>query len=237
MGSSVLRGISTALLVTVLTLFAGILWTGMGLGGLSISRLVDIGLLASCLIGGYRSAKDSRQWLVGGITGAGFVTVGTILLALFLPVSGWGFIQVLVEGVILGLIAGAVGAGGMQSTGVGMGSGRRSPSYVPSYYSGYDVNDRSRRKADWEDDELEIDTAYETQWIESPKDELGERRKGKKEVTVQQEAVEWPWEREDEAQTKREEDFKSAEAVGWDYRRVNPQSESVTKHARPWWEE
>ena len=107
MGSFILRGITTALLVTVLTLFGGIIWDTMGLGGLSVSKLLDIGLLASCLVGGYRTAKESGVWFMGGVTGAGYVIVGTLLLALFLPIRGWGFVQVLGEGALIGLVAGA----------------------------------------------------------------------------------------------------------------------------------
>ena len=109
MGTAILRGISLALLVTILTLLAGILWTAMGMSGLSLTRLIDIGLLLSCLAGGYRSGKESGLWLVGGLAGAGYVALGVALLALFLPVNGWGTLQVLGEGTFVGLIAGAVG--------------------------------------------------------------------------------------------------------------------------------
>jgi len=111
MGTAILRGISTALLVTVLTLLAGMLWIGMGMGGLSVYSLVDIGLVSSCLIGGYRTGKESGHWILGGIAGAGYVSVSAVLLALFLPLSSWGVVQVLGEGTLLGMIAGAFGAG------------------------------------------------------------------------------------------------------------------------------
>ncbi|MFZ3130733.1 MAG: hypothetical protein WA125_06420, partial [Desulfosporosinus sp.] len=154
MGSSILRGITTALLVTVLTLFAGMVWSIMDLGGLSISRLLDIGLLASCLVGGYRTAKESREWWLGGIVGAGYVTVGTLLLALFLPVRGWGFIQVFAEGALIGLVAGAVGAGGAKGGGMSAWSGKRSQ-FTPSYagYAGYETNDGVSSKFDWDKEE------------------------------------------------------------------------------------
>jgi len=109
MGTALLRGISLALLVTILTLLAGMLWTAMGMSGLSLTRLIDVGLLLSCLAGGYRSGKESGLWLVGGLAGAGYVALGAALLALFLPVSGWGAVQVLGEGTLIGLIAGAIG--------------------------------------------------------------------------------------------------------------------------------
>lgn len=111
MGIVVLRGISASLLVTVITLLTGMFWNAMGLGGISVSTLVDIGLLLSCLIGGYRTGRESRLWFLGGIAGAGFVGVGALLLALFVPLRADGVLQIMLEGTILGLIAGAVGAG------------------------------------------------------------------------------------------------------------------------------
>jgi hypothetical protein len=111
MGNSILRGISAALFVTVITLIAGMLWTAMGLGGLTMSTLVDIGLIASCLTAGYRTGRDSGQWILGGVAGFGYVTLCITILALFLEVSGWGVVQVLAEGGLIGILAGAFGAG------------------------------------------------------------------------------------------------------------------------------
>jgi len=189
MGSFILRGITTALLVTVLTLFAGIVWGVMNLGGLSISRLLDIGLLVSCLVGGYRTAKGSGEWLLGGVVGAGYVTVGTLLLALFLPIRGWGFIQVLAEGAIIGLVAGAVGAGGSKGTGMSSWSGKRSQ-FTPSY-AGYETNDGASSKFDWDKEEElnEWKEAPITNWIES-----AERSPD----------VQWSWDREEELKKRKE---------------------------------
>lgn len=182
MGSYVLRGITTALLVTVLTLFGGIVWSSMDLGGVSISQLLDIGLLASCLIGGYRTAKESGLWLMGGVTGAGYVTVGTLLLALFLPIQGWGFIQVLAEGVLIGLIAGAFGAGTKPSAKSPRNSSQSQTHFRPSY-AGYATNESVNREFDWNPAVVSKDVFTEKQG--SPKDANYE------------EAIEWPWDRED----------------------------------------
>ncbi len=130
MGRAVLRGISTALLVTVLTLLAGILWSSTGLGVVSISQLVDIGLVVSCFTGGYRTGKETRQWISGTLVGAGFVTIGSLLLALFTPVRGIGFLQVLLIGALLSSVAGAFGAGSLNRK-VSYSSGTRSdPAYT-----------------------------------------------------------------------------------------------------------
>lgn len=199
MGSSILRGITTALLVTVLTLFAGIVWGVMDLGGLSISRLLDIGLLASCLVGGYRTAKESGEWLLGGIVGAGYVTVGTLLLALFLPIRGWGFIQVLAEGAIIGLVAGAIGAGGAKGTGMSAiaWSGKRS-SVTPSY-ADYETDDGVSSEFDWakEEEQEEWKEAPINNWIESEESDLLGTREVKRDCEKSSE-VQWPWDKEEE---------------------------------------
>lgn len=232
MGSFILRGITTALLVTILTLFAGIVWGVMDLGGLSISRLLDIGLFASCLVGGYRTAKESGEWLLGGIVGAGYVIVGTLLLSLFLPVRGWGFIQVLAEGAIIGLVAGAIGAGGTKGTEMGAWSGKRSQ-FTPSY-AGYETNDGVSSKVEWDKEEEfeEWKEAPITNWIESTEGDLkgtyGAKRDSEKSSDIQ-----WPWNKE------------KKELVNSAPRQVEPGyleplriSSSANKVSgdRPWWE-
>lgn len=112
MGTAVLRGVSSGLLVTVLTLLGGMLWTALGLGGVNATTMVDIGIFLSCVVGGYRTAKESGVWVLGGVTGAAFVGVGALLMALFLPVKATGVMQVMLEGAVLGLVAGAIGGGG-----------------------------------------------------------------------------------------------------------------------------
>lgn len=241
MGSSVLRGISTALLVTVLTLLAGIVWGAVGLGGLSVSRLVDIGLLASCLVGGYRTGKESGQWLMGGATGAGYVTLGTILLALFLPIQGWGFIKVLIEGAIIGSVAGAVGAGGaggMNGAVLGVWKGRRSQSkFTPSYGNcdkdNYVSRNSDRSTSDWrEGSEEGYQESSRAKW--DPEEGVDD---------------EWPWDREEDQRLIGSESRYSEPLAVWAPDRVNTETagcnrmdlESTSARkaggSRPWWEE
>lgn len=111
MGNIVLRGISSALVVTVITLLAGMFWSSMGYGGLAPSSLVDIGLVVSCVTAGYRSGRESGVWFWGGVAALGYVSLSILLAALFLPISGWGAIQILAEGGVIGILAGAFGAG------------------------------------------------------------------------------------------------------------------------------
>jgi len=226
-GSYVLRGITTALLVTVLTLFAGILWSAMGLGGLSISQLLDIGLLASCLVGGYRTAKESKEWFLGGLAGAGYVIVGTLLLALFLPIRGMGFIQVLIEGTLIGLVAGAFGAG---KKGVVSSAWNRRPTqshFTPSYV-GYDKDERGSSDFDWDTEEFIPKTnAAKQDWLKSSEDEFEESREIKRD-TEENDVVEWPWDRENETKiTTRELKQVQNDLVVW-----NKHEEK----AKPWWE-
>ncbi|HWQ40643.1 MAG TPA: hypothetical protein VN456_01235 [Desulfosporosinus sp.] len=237
MGSSVLRGISTALLVTVLTLFAGIIWGAVGLGGLSVSRLVDIGLLASCLVGGYRTGKESGQWLIGGVTGAGYVTLGTILLALFLPIQGWGFIQVLTEGAIIGLVAGAVGAGGKKGASLGAGTGRGSRTNVMPSYGNYNNDDYVSRKFD----------SSTSNWMEGPEEEYQGSSRAKWDLEEGTD-VEWPWDREEDQKLICSESKHSEELVEWEpdeiytgtagNNGINLNNTSARKEgdSRPWWE-
>ena len=207
MGTYLLRGITAALLVTVLTLFAGIAWGTLGLGGLSTSLLLDIGLLASCLVGGYRTAKESGRWWLGGVTGAGYVTVGTLLLALFLPIRGWGFIQVLAEGATIGLVAGAIGAGGAKGVVLGSRQGRRHQANYRPYYADYDPDDRcDDRSHDHGSNEFEWDTQESFQkernpsttiWMEKSEGEP-QGTCGTKRDTEERSDVEWSWDRKDD---------------------------------------
>lgn len=235
MGSFVLKGITTALLVTFLTLLVGIVWSAMGFGGLSVPRLLDIGLLASCLIGGYRTAKESGVWVLGGATGAGYVTVGTLLLALFLPIRGLGFIQVLMEGVIIGLVSGAVGAGN-QGAVLGARQGkRRNVHYSPyrEYISDFDDQD-NKFEWDGEDKTHIVENEPIKDWMDSVEGESQEIQ-GVKQDLAESQDVEWSWDRE--VPSKRESDPVWGDVNGGNLVIVNNPIESKEKKARPWWEE
>lgn len=167
MGVYILRGVSAALLVTALTLLAGMGWNRLNPGVLSVSQLLDIGLLASCLVGGFRTARGSGRWLLGGVVGAGYVTVGTLLLALFLPIRVWGFVQILVEGALIGLVAGALGAGGAKSGRINGQVGKRGQ--VPSFYRNYELNKESTGGGYEADDEFVWkETEEREEWKEAP---------------------------------------------------------------------
>ncbi|WP_407306832.1 hypothetical protein [Desulfosporosinus sp. SB140] len=227
--SYVLRGITTAMLVTVLTLFGGVIWGAMGFGGLNVSGLLDIGLLASCLIGGYRTAKESGEWLTGGITGAGYVTVGTLLLALFLPIRVWGFIQVLGEGILIGLVAGAVGAGGKKGKVLNPGIGRRAtqPSYRP-YFAGYGSEDQTDDFAWDADSGLQNDINEPKEDSETNVDfeverfELGSEQRD----FDPNPEVEWPW----------NERYEKIDNMKIQDEPVKPDEPTKISESRPWWE-
>lgn len=159
MGNSILKGMSAALLVTVITLLAGMLWTAMGLGGLTMSTLVDIGLIASCVAAGYQAGKTSGQWILGGVAALGYVILCIILLSLFLNVSSWGGIQVLAEGGLIGILAGAFGAGssaGNRPAGSWRSSGRFSTwgdQYNRDSYRRDPYEEWDSHVDDWEDRE------------------------------------------------------------------------------------
>lgn len=228
MGSFILRGITTALLVTVLTLFGGIIWDAMRLGGLSVSKLLDIGLLASCLVGGYRTAKESGVWFMGGVTGAGYVIVGTLLLALFLPIRGWGFVQVLGEGALIGLVAGAFGAGTKGAV-ASAGTARKSQSFSRPSYVGYDTNDYVSSEFDWDNDSD----------IEWPWDREDKNKKAKDEY-IESSGFSEPWEAKGlENNPMKWERAKEDKAgiIKTNTEKVSSEKgSSQNKELRPWWE-
>lgn len=233
MGSYVLRGITTALLVTVLTLLAGIVWSSMGLGGLSISKLLDIGLLASCLIGGYRTAKESNVWFMGGVAGAGYVTVGTLLLALFLPIRGLGFVQVLAEGTLIGLVAGAL-AGNKETAASTWNRQRNKTHFTPSYV-GYGKADQGSSDLTWDTEENFTPRAdsSELNWLDSSEEEFP-----KISETRQDSVVEWPWDRE----KKHNNEHLNLDVDADGTTSSEPRNDltiwnKVEEKAKPWWEE
>lgn len=170
MGNSILKGISAALFISVITLLAGMVWTALGFGGLTMSTLVDIGLIASCVTAGYRTGRESGQWILGGFAGIGYVILCVTILALFLEVSGWGVIQVLAEGGLIGILAGAFGAGSghQKSRPAGSwGSARRFSSWGDSSgwnsYSERTYDEKDSHVDDWEEwDERDIGSKRDT---------------------------------------------------------------------------
>lgn len=185
MGDSILKGISAALVVTVVTLLAGLIWTALEMGGLSTATLVDIGLIASCIAAGYVTGRASGQWILGGVSGLGYVLLCVVLVALFLELRAWGVIQVLAEGGLIGILSGAFGAGsGGKASRPASWRQPRASSWGSNYssrgaYSGgetyrgaYDYSrayeDEDDHKNDW-DDLLEEDWEEEQQWSGSKK--------------------------------------------------------------------
>lgn len=208
MGSFILRGITRALLVTVLTLIAGIAWNVMNLGGLSISQFLDIGLVASCLFGGYLVAKESGEWWLGGVVGAGYVTVGTLLLAIFLPIREWGFIQVLAEGAVIGLVGGAVVARGTK--GPARSAWSRKTSHITPSYEDYETNVGVSSKFDWDIEE------ESTEWQEAPIIKRAENCEKSPDV-------QWPWNSEIE------------EAKEWQEAPITKRVENCEKNSEVQW--
>lgn len=111
MGTSILKGITFGLLVTVLTLIAVF---GMTLAGIKeniISYIVDFGLLLSCLAAGYRASSYSGRILSAGLASGGYAIVGVLLLALYFPIEALGAVKTISEGIGLGLLAGVLATG------------------------------------------------------------------------------------------------------------------------------
>ncbi|NLM21709.1 MAG: hypothetical protein GX207_08190 [Peptococcaceae bacterium] len=118
MGTGILKGITTGLLVTVLTLLAVLGSSMAGIDKTIIAYIVDFGLLLSCLAAGYRASSCSGRILPGGLAAGGYAVVGILLLALYFSIDIYGALKIVSEGIGLGLLAGVLGAGVL-------GSGRR----------------------------------------------------------------------------------------------------------------
>lgn len=111
MGTSVLKGITTGLLVTILTLLAVLGTTLAGLEKSVSSSIVDFGLLLSCLASGYHASRSSGRIIPAAFASAGYTLVGIILLALYFPVDRVEAVKIISEGTGLGLLSGILGAG------------------------------------------------------------------------------------------------------------------------------
>ncbi|NLL52277.1 MAG: hypothetical protein GX248_06185 [Peptococcaceae bacterium] len=115
MGTGILKGITTGLLVTVLTLLAVLASSMAGIDKTIIAYLVDFGLLLSCLAAGYRASSYSGRILPGGLAAGGYAVVGILLLALYFSIDIFGALKIVSEGIGLGLLAGVLGAGVLSS--------------------------------------------------------------------------------------------------------------------------
>lgn len=115
MGTSILKGVTTGLLVTVLTLFAVLAATMAGVDKNIMAYIVDFGLLLSCLAAGYRASRSCARILPGAVAAAGYAIVGILLLALYFPIDMIGALKIISEGTGLGLLAGVLGAGVLSS--------------------------------------------------------------------------------------------------------------------------
>jgi len=110
-GASVLKGVTTGLLMTVFTLLVVLVCTVAAVDNKIVSYIVDFGLLLSCLAAGYRASRYSERILPAGLAAGGYAIVGVLLLALYFPIDILGAVKIISEGTGLGLLAGLLGAG------------------------------------------------------------------------------------------------------------------------------
>ncbi|ADY56769.1 hypothetical protein Sgly_2484 [Syntrophobotulus glycolicus DSM 8271] len=114
MSKSILKGITTGLLVTVLTLLAVFSSAVLGFDQDTITYVIDFGLMLSCLSAGYKAARDSGMLIPAALAAASYALIGILLLALFFPINPSGAISVIGECLILGLLSGILGTGIMK---------------------------------------------------------------------------------------------------------------------------
>lgn len=239
MGDSILKGISAALLVTVITLLAGLFWTAMGFGGLSTSTLVDIGLVASCIAAGYVTGKESGQWILGGVSSLGYVLLCVVLVALFLELRAWGVVQVLAEGGLIGILSGAFGggSGGKRPRSATWNSPRFS-SWGDSYsnrgsYS--DSTSRSRAHEEWDDHLDNWEELLNDDRANYYEERAAKDKKGWKEslwnVKQKKDDVDlWKEDRQGNGRADTEEEE-------WDEWVIEEKNKSKENYRKAWWEE
>lgn len=180
MGTSILKGITTGLLITVLTLLVVLGATLSGFENNVISYIVDFGLLLSCLAAGYRASRSSGRILPSGIASGGYALVGVFLLALYFPIDLLGAAKIISQGTGLGLLAGVLGAGVLSSD-------PKNDPYVTGYYPNrqnfyerkdkdiYDImrdgtNDRNRVSIGYKSQELP-DSWDRRSYLSNPQEE------------------------------------------------------------------
>lgn len=198
MGTSILKGITIGLLVTVLTLVTVLGCNLIGLADSTIAYIVDFGLLLSCLAAGFRSSHTSGRILPAGLASGGYAIVGIGLLALYFPIDSLGAIKIISEGVGLGLLAGVLGAGALN------------PKLQEYERSENDNSDRAgsyaylKRDSYFErNDPQKIgrDTKTDSADSEAVRAKIYERCNKKPEVTEEEDAFNW-WEVYSKAQLK-----------------------------------
>ncbi len=233
--TGVLRGIRTALLITLFILLGGLAWSALNLGGIKMSLLVDVGVVISCLAGGYRAGKETGQWMLGGAAGIGYVGIGIIILALFLPVNGIGGMEVLAGGGIVGTI------GGIFSTQGNRGKNRMYRSRFDSTH--YDERKESWKPQKWTKPDLgqnwrmdrDSDSVYggEQLYLETGKADLKSR-------VVQEESDEdlysFPSEQEVKKETRNEKKQEEQTKERWGSHEFEKDLERKGRNTQ-WWEE
>lgn len=110
LGRSILNGITTGLLITVLALVAMFLAAKMGFEQKFVSYVLDFGLLLSCLSAGYKAGRDSGMIIPSVAAACCYALIGIILLALFFPINPIGAIKIIGECIGLGFVSGIAGA-------------------------------------------------------------------------------------------------------------------------------
>lgn len=255
MGDTILKGVSAALLVTVLTMVTGLVVSSMEWNGISTSTIVDIGLVISCVAAGFVSSRESGNWLLGGIASLGYVSLCLLLMALFLELRMWGVIQVLAEGILIGGLAGVFGA---SISGNKRGRGIRSGQFFANSlwgepYGGESYGSEMYGRYDYEDGEKD---PHEDAWAELLASDTTDIHEGyrksedywnkeyygnkngyeKKEETVRT-RKKGPlafWSRGQEKVEKEKDEFKDQLWENW---LEKEQEKEKTTKSKAWWEE
>jgi len=175
-------------------------------GGLAPSTFVDIGLISSCIAAGYVAGKESGQWILGGVAGLGYVLLCIFLMALFLELKPWGIVQILAEGGLIGMLAGAIGAGpgGAKGRTKYWARTRNLPLWEDNYYS-YSAREKDTHLEDWDDLLKEDKNSYSDSYSKEDWQEDWPKAKGGSDNLWEE--VKW-----EEKKRKAQDDFKKKKA-------------------------
>ncbi|MCL1792053.1 MAG: hypothetical protein FWG40_12075 [Peptococcaceae bacterium] len=137
MGTSVFKGVTLALTVTVVALAAVLVMSWSGAGGQYMSLIIDAGLVLGCITAGYRTAYVTNQVLPGVLAVMAYVFLVMVLLSFYFQLLPFGALKVLTGAVLVAMVSALAGKGHAM-----YGETRDEPH---AYYEHYDQSLRSRR--------------------------------------------------------------------------------------------
>ncbi|MDR2737026.1 MAG: hypothetical protein LBB49_05625 [Gracilibacteraceae bacterium] len=111
MGTSVVKGVTQALIVTILALAAVMVVSWLGAGSQYLLLIIDVGLVLGCIIAGYRAAFVANRVLPGIVAVMAYVFLVLILLSFYFQILPFGALKVLTGAVLIAMVSALAGKG------------------------------------------------------------------------------------------------------------------------------